>query len=616
MKKLVWSFSALILLTAVSPLAGQTIAPPAAAATPDAEQQKLRLEIEKKAFDLLAQSSAEAASLKLPENRIYVYTVTAELLWAKDEKRARRLFQDAATEINRMIAQHDETDYENQQIFYAATSQRQQMINKVGQLDAEFALELLRQTRLPVVREYLTAGGEQGRASVSSNAQWQVEADNSMEQGLLMKMAEKDVSRGVQVARQIINRKLSHNIFSVIEQIKKLDEKVAAQLVEELAAKLVSAEWSPDDDSRSMAASFLSYYAPPPEKTSATAANDPKQLLANDKYLREISDKLAASYLSSKNNQMISSQEINYIVPLVERYAPNRTARLRQRANELADVSPEQQIIEKIDKLEQEGTPEQMLAEAANVPVDYRTRLYQSAASKVSSAGNPERARQILESIPSKAEREMALKSLESNLYYQAVSGDKLDDAYKIANRSNDDATKFENLINLATTYHNKKQPEAAARILQQAEGMLVLPPADEDQMRRVLRLAQASAAINPARSLDLLEPLVVQSNELIAASAVVGKFYKRSSYTFRDGELVLPNAGNSGWYISDPQAVRYVAAHDFNRLTGLIDRFERSDVRLALRLMLIPTVIEKKAETATVSSPTPAVVPSPTPDE
>src|SRR4051812_17671010 len=77
----------------------------AAAQTPQAPKQseedkaKARKELERKALALLDETLQGAQALKLAENRAALRAQAADLLWARDEKRARSLFREAVTDI-------------------------------------------------------------------------------------------------------------------------------------------------------------------------------------------------------------------------------------------------------------------------------------------------------------------------------------------------------------------------------------------------------------------------------------------------------------------------------------------------------------------------------------
>src|ERR671933_29331 len=67
---------------------------------PQLEQEsKAQKELEKKALQLLDDTLQSAQALKLVENRAVIRAQAADLLWKRDEKRARSLFRDAVAEL-------------------------------------------------------------------------------------------------------------------------------------------------------------------------------------------------------------------------------------------------------------------------------------------------------------------------------------------------------------------------------------------------------------------------------------------------------------------------------------------------------------------------------------
>src|SRR5262245_10059159 len=59
------------------------------------EEKKAAKELEKKALGLLDEMIAEAPSLKLAENRVYILAGASEVLWARDVERARTIVREA-----------------------------------------------------------------------------------------------------------------------------------------------------------------------------------------------------------------------------------------------------------------------------------------------------------------------------------------------------------------------------------------------------------------------------------------------------------------------------------------------------------------------------------------
>src|SRR2546429_3562206 len=170
--------SALSLISILLPLIIIAAAPPQIAAQVD-EKEKAekelarRQELEKQTLSLLDEIIGAAWSLKLSENRSYVLTKAADLLWPHDEKRARNLFWEALNSLNLPANQALDSTMpkntpandaakpsapkpptkEQEQIlnqYYATLQTRREFLRKVAQRDPQLALDMLHASRPPL----------------------------------------------------------------------------------------------------------------------------------------------------------------------------------------------------------------------------------------------------------------------------------------------------------------------------------------------------------------------------------------------------------------------------------------------------------------------------------
>src|SRR6185369_3035343 len=96
---LITIFVAFLPLHAQEPTAQQP-----AAQEPTAEDAaKQKAELEKNAYRLLDQVIDEIQSLRLPENRVRIQINTADLLWDRNQERARSLFQQASEGVSDFV---------------------------------------------------------------------------------------------------------------------------------------------------------------------------------------------------------------------------------------------------------------------------------------------------------------------------------------------------------------------------------------------------------------------------------------------------------------------------------------------------------------------------------
>lgn len=133
----------------------------------DEEKAKARKELERKALVLLEETLQGVQLLKLAENRAAIRVQAADLLWARDEKRARTLFRDAAADL--ATARGDSTGRD--QAAWMLMQLRAQMLNTAASHDPQFALELLRESR-PTAEEGAAAVPEDADPDMERKWRW------------------------------------------------------------------------------------------------------------------------------------------------------------------------------------------------------------------------------------------------------------------------------------------------------------------------------------------------------------------------------------------------------------------------------------------------------------
>ena len=117
---------------------------------PSAEQQKALAALQEKALQSLEQIVAEARALKLPENRLRVQWQAADLLWSRDETRARTLFNQASAGVGELIQGLDVNDRRYPELLQAPLQLRQELLMTVARGDPKLAYNFLLATRPPL----------------------------------------------------------------------------------------------------------------------------------------------------------------------------------------------------------------------------------------------------------------------------------------------------------------------------------------------------------------------------------------------------------------------------------------------------------------------------------
>jgi hypothetical protein len=274
------------------------------------EQDKTKAEMEKKAFNLLEQVISESAGLKLPENRIRVQFTAGDLIWERDEARARALFSSAAASLAEMIRAIDSNDRQYFNLIQAPTQLRQEMLPLVARRDANLAYEFLNATKLPPSPEVERGrpGGEPGGpfGQIIGSRQ-----ESNLEANILAQVAASDPKLALQNARQLLDSDQYPNSLSkVLSQLQAKDKDAATKLTDEILRKLRGESLTTKADARSLAFALLQPGPRPAETTSSKqetqpAAPAPTQPMDESSYKR-----LMESVISAALNVTPSTQDL------------------------------------------------------------------------------------------------------------------------------------------------------------------------------------------------------------------------------------------------------------------------------------------------------------------
>lgn len=593
------------LLISIGGVFGQTAAVPAPSASPEAE--KSQQEIEKKALSLLERTIGDVDSLKLPENRVYVLASAGSLLWSRDEKRARQLFRRAASEIN-SIGGAEESDDELPEDFWMRQNVRFQFLNSVANRDAELALELLRQTRPPIFDRVLNMSAEKIR--LYRNLHQQAEGDLNMEKEFAVRLIKQNPRRALEIARANLDKGVSYSDLNLINQLKNTEPELASKFADEVLQKLIAADFSDPNDYnvRSFAQSFLSQFSAPPDSDEKDASDKSGQFKIDKNALRRLAAKYA-DYFTGNTVQQHSFHDIQNALPIFERILPERVPGLRQKYERLKQSFNAQnhhnQYYERLNQLNSSAAAETMLEEAENFPQEMRSQIYTSAANKMAQAGNYAGGRQLIVSLPGRQTRQYALFQFDWQNLQKFLNEEKYAEADQIIAQQTDRSNQIRLLVQTAIYFFNKKQNEKAAKYISMARLMVNPTPENYIELNDLMQVLSAGAEHEPEKTFDLLDSFVPKFNEIFAATAFLSK-YQPGYGNFREGELMFSNGGSvfgdgvlhinghrSGLGIAisvnvGSMRLDRLGKANLERAINLADRFERNDVRLLARLMIL----------------------------
>ncbi len=316
--------------------------------------------------------------------------------------------------------------------------------------------------------------------------------------------------------------------------------------------------------------------------------------------MRELCEMLAGAALKDSNAHGVYGlmMAIRPLLPEFEKRVPARAAQLRQRLAEMDRMlDPRQRLWSQYDSI-MAKPPEAILEDAAKAPAEMREQLYSAAAMKFLHAGDAERARQIITNNMRGAEREQMLGMVEQAEVARAVEKGDTDAAKIVVARIKSKERRARALAELAVAFALKGDKKAATQLLEEARGLVDRQPDNEREIEALLEVARGYALVEPAKTFEMIDPLIDQANDMLAAAALLEKFGQGGG-VFRKGEMILWHGLGElgGTYARYVKALSELARVDFDRTRATADRFNRDEARLMARMVVARSVLSDRLD-------------------
>jgi hypothetical protein len=608
-KKLIAS---ILVVIAFIPGATYLQAQETSATTAAQEAQQRKQENAKRAFDLLDQIISEAQLLRLPENRIRVQFNAGDLLWQQNEERARSLFSLAADGLAEMIRSENATqDQRRGQNQGRATAQlRQELVLTVARRDAQLAYQLLSATR------QLNSSSDPRR----------IELEQNLEANLLSQVSALDPKLALQNAEQSLDKgEYSRALAEVLARLQQKDKESAQRLQEKILRKLRTENLLANSDAGALTIALLQ---PGPKvndsTTSNTSPNTRVPLLAPTIYQDLLSamidsalkatpqsatqrrqpgtargrntpspsavvqgnnpPTLTAAQLEQMNARRLLAG-LRGMIAQVDQYVPAKASAVRQKLTEIG-----YDATRRLTTTQSPGSTDSLLTAASNAPPAAQSRIYRQAALRALEEGNADRARQIANDYLEPGQRESVLRTVEFRQLADKTEVTRIEDVRATLATLPSDTERVNMLVRLSEN-SRKQNPELAVQLLDQAREFTNRRATSYQQFDVQLKLAAAFRTLESGHGFEVLEPGIMQLNELLSAASVLSGFEVN---VFRDGEIPM----QGGSRLSDMvrqygQEIGYQAKNDFERSQALANRFQYSESRIVARLAIVRALLE-----------------------
>ncbi|HEY6118585.1 MAG TPA: hypothetical protein VIV66_01440 [Pyrinomonadaceae bacterium] len=524
--------------------------------------------VEKKSLDLLDSIAGRISTLHSPENRITVTCAVADLLWSRDEKRARALFANVMRDEAALVSSVDLGDQQASENYSTINNQRQEVVGRIARHDPDLALEFLRATRFPA--------GE----VPSYGANW----ERNLELSLSRAIAAKDPERALKLARESLAKGLSYDFVSLLMELEQKNKPAAQSLYESLVSRIQSEDLARNQEAANIATNLINSFQPPK---------------ANEDEFRDLLETVIKAALSLTPNDPQTQQVAqNYLgslfssMQLVEKYAPARVRAVKDWSQSITrTMDPNNQLYSELNQTAQEGTIDDILALATRFPEEMRNQVYQQAAWKASNNGDVDRARQLIsDHITDPYQRRQMLQQLDNQLTWKAINENKLVEARSLLSRTTSPEQRFQLLMQIASQLTSKNNKKEALECLVDAREAVNAVPRGSSRMWQQLQLASAFEPLDLDQSFAIMQGIVAELNQLVMAAAVMDGFDNRY---LRRGEWMLNGQNNLTNIVNNSRLViSQLARLDFDRAQTLSDQLERPEIRLMTQLEMVQSLL------------------------
>jgi hypothetical protein len=221
-----------------------------------------------------------------------------------------------------------------------------------------------------------------------------------------------------------------------------------------------------------------------------------------------------------------------------------------------------------------------------------QARIYQQAAYKALEEGDTDRARQIATDHLQSNARDAVMKRIDFREMAKKAETVRIEDIRQAAARLQSDNEKLDLLIQVANDAQ-KSNPKLALQVLEDARQLTNHRATGYDNFEQQLKVAHAFAAIDPARSFEVMDPGISHLNELLSAAAILSGF---EINMFRDGEMaILSGNGLTSTIGRYGQELAQLARSDFERSEALAGKFQFPEARIMARMAIVQGLLGTK---------------------
>ncbi len=549
------------------------------------ENEKLR----KDAVDFLRETVADINNMRSLENRISFGAEIASLMWFNDEKEARQMYQGVDADFRSLLLQFDgqmnEATAKDNDDDPATdeTADKAQLMRKF-----QTALMIRRQISLSLAEHEpdMAMSFYYDSTAAITNPEFRkstAQRDLAFEVQLMTMVASTNAAKAAEYGAKSLDSGVNFQHIELLKKIYAKDADKGADFAAAIVSHIKSNKLEGTEES--VVNAFIEFG----EETAKKGKPGGKKPLMEMQDYRALAEILAVAALQAESAPDMASGSAD----IIAKYAPSRSAQLKAKFKKqstnptvigpdtpLPDVSP--------------------VVEVSKNPVT-------SGNAVIAPYGMTTAEERKAKALEERANAEMKLiediQKLDSKSLPKEDRDKTVAQARKHIARTPDKNKRLESLCMLAAKVAKAGDKESAAEIMKDAEALVNPQPKNYMEFLRTWVLITAYAETDPQRAYPILTDTVVKLNDTITAFVRAAEFLDTNGEIIDDGEIQVGQFGGSmiqgltGELNIAAPTLQHLAKADFSKLKAVTNSFDRPEVRVLAKMMVLRAILGKKQD-------------------
>lgn len=543
--------------------------------------------LEKEAVEFLRETAGEVNRLRTMENRISFNSELASLMWFHDEKEAKAMYGGVVSDFKQLLAIFDmqmnsaevpdDEEYSGGLFGSYGKSKVERKFRTAMQVRQQIAMSLAEHAPELAFNFFYDS------LNLITNPQFRKEteqSDKNFELQLIKQIAETNAAKALDYGKNSIKDGLD---FNHIELLKKIYAKDADKGVEFGAAILSRLKTDKSTLKNTYFYSSLLNFAA--ENLEASKKQGGKKAIYGQNDIRDIADQFAQVIIDGTLS--VESYSAEGYASQIDKYAPGRGAQIRAKF-----------------KNAKTGDGYESMMYPSNAVRAVKTSGYGNGNSGMSSNSNSGVS-------PAQAEREKREKAEKqmigdiNKLGTKSLPKEERDkiiaQARKIISETRGKDKKIAALGLLGAQVARLGDKDLANEIMRDAERLVNPQPKNYQDFMLSWMLAAGYAEADPDKAFPLLESTILRANETISAFIKVAEFIDVNDEAIEDGEVQVGMFGGSMVRSMTQEigiagsTISSLAKADFTKTRNLTNTFDRTEIRVLAKMLVLRSVLDKK---------------------